>query len=209
MPISFMPLPYAHNALYPAISAETLEYHHGKHHKGYVDKVNAALAGTPDGEKSLEEVIASAREGGDDALFNNAAQAWNHGFYWASLSPLPTQPSAELADAIARDFGSHEHLVKHLLQDGAAHFASGWIWLASDGGTLSVVQTHDAETLADAMRADAGKLPLLVIDLWEHAYYLDRKNARDAYLGAVVPDLLNWAHASQIYAARRRWSYPG
>lgn len=203
MPISFMPLPFAHNALLPAISADTLDYHHGKHHKGYVDKVNKALADTPDADKSLEEVIALARDNGDQSLFNNAAQAWNHGFYWMSLSPQPAAPSDRLADAIARDFGSHEQLVEHLQLDGATHFASGWIWLAAEGQTLSLVQTHDAETLADA-----GKLPLLVIDLWEHAYYLDRKNARDAYLSAVVPDLLNWAHASELYETGRRWAYP-
>jgi len=202
MAISLMPLPYAADALAPAISADTLETHHGKHHKGYVDKTNAAVADGPLANASLEEIVAKAR-GTDQGLFNNAAQAWNHGFYWASLTPSASKPSGDLAAAIDRSFGSHGRLVEELATRGAGHFASGWVWLAMNNGALSVVETHDAETLADAP-----SLPLLVIDLWEHAYYLDRKNLRPDYLKAVLDHLLNWDFAAQNLARGERWTYP-
>lgn len=203
MPIILPPLPYPHDALAPAISGETLRFHHGKHHKGYVDKTNAAVAGTPLEPASLEELIEAARRRKDKKLFNNAAQAWNHGFYWQSLTPERTRPAPALAEAIARDFGGHDALVEELAKQGAAHFASGWVWLALDGDKLAVIQTHDAETLADQPA-----LPLLVIDVWEHAYYLDRQNERPAYLKAVLGDRLNWDFASRLHAAEQRWTYP-
>lgn len=203
MPIILPPLPYPHDALAPAISAETLRFHHGKHHKGYVDKTNAAVAGTPLEPASLEELIAAARRRKDRKLFNNAAQAWNHGFYWQSLTPERTRPSPALAEAIARDFGGHDALVEELAGQGAEHFASGWVWLALEDDKLAVIQTHDAETLADQ-----SALPLLVIDLWEHAYYLDRQNDRPAYLKAVLGELLNWDFASRLHASAERWTYP-
>jgi superoxide dismutase, Fe-Mn family len=203
VPIPLMPLPYDPGALAPAISRETLEVHHGKHHKGYVDKVNKAVAGTPLADEALEAVIAAARSRGDRKLFNNAGQAWNHGFYWASLSPRPGEPSDDLAESIRRDFGSREALTEALVRQGAGHFASGWIWLAEREGKLALVETHDAETLADGKAR-----PLLVLDLWEHAYYLDRQNDRKAYIQAAVAERLNWAFASERYAARERWTYP-
>ena len=202
MPISLMPLPYGTDALAPAISADTLEVHHGKHHKAYVDKTNAAIAGGALDGSSLEVVVAAAR-GTDAKLFNNAAQSWNHGFYWASLSPQGAAPEGELLAAIERDFGSLDALVMQLSGRGADHFASGWVWLADEGGTLKVVETHDADTLADGAAN-----PLLVIDLWEHAYYLDHKNLRPEYLKAVLGEVLNWGFAAENLARGSRWTYP-
>ena len=203
MTVSLIPLPYATDALAPAISADTLETHHGKHHKAYVDKTNAAIAGGPLAEAPLERIVAEAR-GSDQALFNNAAQAWNHGFYWASLTPRSSQPDGALAEAIAGSFGSVGKLVEELASRGAGHFASGWVWLAAHEGRLTVEETHDADTLADR-----GPIPLLVIDLWEHAYYLDRKNLRPDYLKAVLDQLLNWDFAARNLARGERWTYPG
>ncbi|HVR89746.1 MAG TPA: superoxide dismutase [Novosphingobium sp.] len=203
MPISLIPLPYAEDALAPGISADTLAIHHGKHHQAYVDKTNEAVAGTALADSPLEAIVVAARLD-DQKLFNNAAQAWNHGFYWLSLSPEPTSPSGGLATAIDRDFGSLARLKAELAARGAAHFASGWVWLASDNGTLSIEETHDGDTLADR-----GKLPLLTIDLWEHAYYLDRKSERPKYLAAVTTDLLDWEFAAANLARAERWIYPG
>lgn len=202
MPISLMPLPYAADALAPAISAATLEVHHGKHHKGYVDKTNAAIAGGPQADASLEAIVAAAR-GTDPGLFNNAAQTWNHGFYWASLAPAGGKPTGELARAIDSAFGSHGALVEQLATRGAGHFASGWVWLVSTAGKLSIAETHDADTLADGAAN-----PLLVIDLWEHAYYLDRQNLRPDYLKAVLDRLVNWDFAAANLERGTRWTYP-
>lgn len=202
MSVSLMQLPYAPDALAPAISAATLDVHHGKHHRAYVDKTNAAIAGTRLADAPLEEIVRTARES-DRKLFNNAAQAWNHGFYWASLSPRRTAPSAELLACIDRDCGGPDRLTAELAQRGADHFASGWVWLAQVDGRLGVVETHDADTLA---ASDA--LPLLVIDLWEHAYYFDRKNARPDYLKATIEQLLNWDFAAENLARGSAWTYP-
>lgn len=202
MSISLMPLPYATDALAPAISADTLETHHGQHHKAYVDKTNAAIAGGPLADAPLERIVAEAR-GGNPGLFNNAAQSWNHGFYWASLAPKASQPSGDLAAAIERSFGSTDQLLEELAARGASHFASGWVWLASDNGALTVEETHDADTLADR-----GPIPLLVIDLWEHAYYLDRKSVRPDYLTAVLGALINWDFAAENLGREGRWTYP-
>jgi superoxide dismutase, Fe-Mn family len=202
MPIELMPLPYAEDALAPGISAGTLAVHHGKHHKTYVDKANEATKGTELADAPIEAVIAAARKD-SKTLFNNAAQVWNHGFYWHSMTPDRTEPPSDLARAIDRDFGSLAKLKAELAACGAGHFASGWIWLASTDGALSIEETHDAETLADA-----GKLPLVVIDVWEHAYYLDRKNERPRYLEA-VGNLLNWDFAAENLARGSRWTYPG
>src|SRR5215207_6073573 len=146
MPVNLMPLPYPDTALAPAISADTLQTHHGKHHKAYVDKTNAAVGAMGLADASLEEIIAAIRSKGDRPAFNNAAQAWNHGFYWHSLAPGGGKPSGELAAAIERDFGSLAKLAEELQARGEKHFASGWVWLASSGGKLSVEETHDGET---------------------------------------------------------------
>lgn len=203
MALELIDLPFDKDALDPAISAETLSYHHGKHHKAYIDKTNAAVAGKDLENKTLEDIIRASR-GNDQALFNNAAQSWNHGFYWYSLTPKSNAPSGNLATAIDASIGSFDSLKQKLADAGAGHFASGWVWLAEKGGQISLEETHDAETLADS-----DKNPLLVIDLWEHAYYLDHQNARPAYLKAVIDEKLNWDFAAENLARGSAWIYPG
>ena len=203
MSFQLIELPFDSAALAPAISAETLSFHHGKHHKAYVDKTNAAVEGTELADKSLEEVVVAAR-GSNQGLFNNAAQTWNHGFYWYSLTGTATAPSGDLAARIDEAFGSLDALKEKLAEIGAGHFASGWVWLVDKGGKLALAETHDADTLADG---DAN--PLLVIDVWEHAYYLDHQNARPNYLKAVIDGHLNWDFAAENLARGKAWSYPG
>jgi Fe-Mn family superoxide dismutase len=203
MAFELMALPYDKEALQPAISAETLGFHHGKHHKAYVDKTNAAIEGTDLARESLETVIARSR-GSDQKLFNNAAQSWNHGFYWNSLSPAAIDPSGELADKIDTAFGSFAELTRQLAERGANHFSNGWIWLADKGGTLAIEETHDGDTLADSAEAR----PLLTIDLWEHAYYLDHQNQRPNYLKEVIERHLNWDFAAENLARGPAWTYP-
>jgi len=186
-------LPYAKDALAPHMSAETLEFHHGKHHKAYVDKTNGFVT-----EKGLEglklsEVITKAKETGDRGLFNNSAQIWNHSFFWQCLSPEKQVPTGKLADLINDGFGSAEALVKQLVTESTNHFASGWGWLVLDGGKLKVTSLHDADTPV----VYDGMLPLLTIDVWEHAYYVDYRNARPAYLDAVSANLINWEFVAQ------------
>ena len=201
MAFQLIDLPYADDALEPAVSAKTLSYHHGKHHNAYITKTNDAIEGTDHADKSLEEIIAAAR-GSNQGLFNNSAQSWNHGFYWHSMTGESTSPSADLATKIDEAFGSMDDLKQQLKDRGAGHFASGWVWLAEKGGKLSIEETHDGDTLADS---DFN--PLLTIDVWEHAYYLVHQNARLAYLDAVV-DKLNWDFASENLARGSAWTYP-
>lgn len=198
MSFELIPLPYSDDALAPAISAETLSFHHGKHHQAYIDKTNAAV----DGDVSLESVIADAR-GVNQGLFNNAAQSWNHGFYWHSLAADGGHPSDELGAMIDDAFGSLDALKQQLKDRGAGHFASGWVWLAEKDGKLSIEETHDGDTLADS-----GFNPLLTIDVWEHAYYIDHQNKRPAYLEAVIEGKLNWRFASDNLARGTTWTYP-
>jgi len=194
-PFALPPLPFALSALAPAISARTLKFHYGKHHKGYVDKLNELVGDTPFAEMSLEEVVkATAQDSAQTKIFNNAAQAWNHTLYWNSLSPTRTRPSTALKQAIERDFGDLDALKKKLAKTAIDHFASGWAWLIVKNGELQVVDTSDAETpLAD------GATCLLTVDVWEHAYYLDRQNERKAYVEAVTANLLNWKFASACF----------
>ncbi|AUX68932.1 superoxide dismutase [Fe] [Porphyrobacter sp. HT-58-2] len=201
MAFALSPLPYADTALEPAISAETLSFHHGKHHQTYVDKMNAAIEGTPHADASLEAIIAASR-GTNQGLFNNSAQTWNHAFYWHSMAAETTAPSDELVAKINDAFGSVDALKQQLKDRGVGHFASGWVWLAEKDGKLSIEETHDADTLADS-----GFNPLLVLDVWEHAYYLDHQNKRPAYLDAVVENKLNWAFASENLARGTVWTY--
>ena len=203
MAITLLPLPYADTALDPAISALTLQTHHGKHHKAYVDKTNAAIEGTDLADASLEAIVAAAEEKGDKGLFNNSAQTWNHGFYWHSLSPEAQAPAGALAAAIDAAFGSLDALKAELAAQGTAHFASGWVWLVAKDGMLAVEQTHDAATFSTL----SGN-PLLVIDLWEHAYYVDHKNLRPDYLKQVIDGHLNWAFAAENLARGSVWAYP-
>lgn len=201
MPLSLMPLPYADTALEPAISARTLSFHHGKHHQTYIDKLNAAVEGTDLAGKSLEEIIPAVR-GSNQGLFNNAAQSWNHGFFWYSLCSGGKAPSGQLASMIDEAFGSLDGLKTALANAGAGHFGSGWVWLVEAGGKLALAETHDGDTLADS-----GQNPLLVIDLWEHAYYLDHQNARPAYLKAVI-EQLDWDFAAENLARGTVWTCP-
>ncbi|MCB2089523.1 MAG: superoxide dismutase, partial [Sphingomonadaceae bacterium] len=160
MAFSLIPLPYASDALEPAISAHTLSFHHGKHHQTYIDKMNAAIDGTDMAGDDMETVIAKAR-GSNQGLFNNAAQSWNHAFYWHSMAADGGAPSAELAAKIDEAFGSLDALKEQLEARGVGHFASGWVWLAEKDGKLSIEETHDGDTLADS---DFN--PLLTIDVW-------------------------------------------
>lgn len=202
MPVKLIPLPYPVEALQPVVSAETLRLHHGKHHQSYVKKTNEATAGSTLADAPVEQIIAAAKRTRNDTLFNNAAQVWNHGFYWHSLSPEPTRPSKSLSEAIVRQFGSLPKLRTALVEAGVAHFGSGWVWLAHDGRALKIVDTHDAETAIGQKWQ-----PLLVIDVWEHAYYVDQKNDREAHLKAVTAKLLNWRFASDNFERDKLWSY--
>lgn len=186
-------LPYDNGALAPHMSAETLEFHHGKHHKAYVDKTNGFVVEKGLDGLKLSEVIRKARETGDKGLFNNSAQVWNHSFFWQCLSPEKQAPTGKLADLINDGFGSADALVKALVTESTNHFASGWGWLVLDGGKLKVTSLHDADTPV----VYDGMLPLLTIDVWEHAYYVDYRNARPAYLDAVSANLINWEFVAQ------------
>ncbi len=201
MAFSLPALPYADTALDPAVSAETLSFHHGKHHQAYVDKMNAAIAGTDHDNAALEDVVAAAR-GSNQGLFNNAAQTWNHAFYWHSMSAENTAASDDLAAKIDVAFGSMDAFKEELAARGLGHFASGWVWLAEKDGKLSIEETHDGDTLADS---DFN--PLLTIDVWEHAYYLDHQNKRPAYLDAVINGKLNLAFASENLARGTTWKF--
>lgn len=181
-------LPYAKDAFGDILSAETFDYHHGKHHKAYVDQTNAQVGPAGLEGKSLSEVIRAAKDSGNTKLFNASAQVWNHTFYWQCLTPNPTAPSGELKDRIERDFGSHEALIAKLKAESAGHFASGWGWLVLDGETLKVTSLHDADTPV----AHPGMMPLLTLDVWEHAYYIDYRNARPGYLDALLGRAINW-----------------
>ena len=181
-------LPYAKGALAPHISAETLEYHYGKHHATYVANLNKLIAGTEFAELSLEDIVKKASGG----IFNNAAQVWNHSFYWNCLSPKGGgEPSGALADAVAKNFTSFAALKEKLTAAAITQFGSGWAWLVKNpDGSLAVEQTSNAATpLKD------GKKPLLTVDVWEHAYYIDYRNARPAYLEAFWK-LVNWDFAA-------------
>ncbi len=194
-PQSLPPLPYAPDALAPAISARTVDFHYTKHHAGYFTNLAKLVAGTPWATASLEAIIlASAGKPDQTAIFNNAAQALNHNLYWQSLTPGGSAPSAALNAAITRDFGSKAALEAALATAAKGQFGSGWAWLVADAGALKVVATSNAAT-----PLTTGATPLLVIDVWEHAYYLDQQNRRADYVSAVMP-LLDWAGASQRFA---------
>ncbi len=185
-------LPWAENALDPVISAQTIGFHYGKHHKGYVDNLNRLVTGTPLADASLEEIVrATAGKADQGAIFNNAAQVWNHTFYWKSLRPGGGgKPGAALAQAIDASFGSFEAFRKEFAQVTVSQFGSGWGWLVNAGGTLKIVKTGNAET-----PLTQGMTPLLTIDVWEHAYYIDYQNRRADYVNAVLDRLVDWGFA--------------
>ncbi len=202
-------LPYDHAALEPVISRTTMHLHHEKHHQAYIDTTNKLLAEAGEAAASLEAVVrAAAGDAGDHKLFNNAAQAWNHTFFWNAMAPRGGQPSGGLASAIDRDFGGLAGLKSRFVEDGAGHFGSGWAWLMAEGERLKVLTTHDGEDLL----IHSDQTPLIVCDLWEHAYYLDHKNDRKRFLTAWFDALPNWAFAGRQYAAARgggeAWKHP-
>lgn len=189
MPYVLPPLPFAPDALVPHMSAETFEFHHGKHHQAYVDKTNKLAAKAGHEALSLVDLIATADKG---PLFNNAAQLWNHSFFWQCLSPDKQNPEGKLADMIVRDFGSADALIEKLAAEAVAHFASGWAWLVLENGTLKVTSYHDADT-----PIVHGVAPLFTLDVWEHAYYIDYRNARPKFADAILKNCVNWAFVAQ------------
>ncbi len=193
------PLPFAENALEPVISARTIGFHYGKHHKGYVDTLAKLVAGTPLAGATLEDIIfATAGDSDATPIFNNAAQCWNHNFYWHSLSPKAQAPEAALAAAIDRDFGSLAAMQAELAKVTVAQFGTGWGWLVAEGETLRVISTGDAD-----VPFTNGQRPLLTIDVWEHAYYLDYQNRRPDHVDALVKGHLNWDFAARNFAAAK------
>ena len=192
------PLPYDYTALEPAISKSTLEFHHDKHHAAYVNKYNDAVKGTEFDKKSIEEVIKEiAGNQEKQGLFNNAAQAWNHTFYWQCMKPNGGgSPSGELAKKIDADLGSYEKFIEAFKSAGATQFGSGWAWLVLDNGTLKVTKTLNADN-----PLTSGQIPLLTMDVWEHAYYLDYQNKRPAYIDDFLGKLVNWDFVAQNMAA--------
>jgi Fe-Mn family superoxide dismutase len=191
--ITVPPLPYAENALAPVISAQTLGFHYGKHHRGYADALNLKIAGTELADATLEAIIkATAGKPEQAPIFNAAAQVWNHTFYWQSLTPKGGgKPSAGLAAKIEQAFGGLDNLHQELLNAATTQFGSGWAWLVADAGHLKVIKTGNAETPLTGTQ-----VPLLTIDVWEHAYYLDYQNRRADYVTAVMDKLLNWEFAA-------------
>lgn len=187
-------LPYADNALEPIITARTIGFHYGKHHKGYVDKLNKIVKGTECADLPLEKIITStAGQPENAAIFNNAAQIWNHNFYWKSMRPKGGgEPPAALKQKIEASFGSVDACKKELATAAMAQFGSGWSWLVLDGDKLEVVKTGNAD-----VPLTSGKKPLLTIDVWEHAYYLDYQNRRADYVNAVLDKLINWEFAAE------------
>ncbi len=177
-------LPYAQDALAPTISAETMEYHYGKHHQTYVDNLNKAVAGTADENASLEDIIMKA----EGPLFNNAAQVWNHTFFWNSLSPNGGgQPTGAIADRIAADFGGYDEFRAQITDAGLTQFGSGWAWLVEKDGKLAIMKTPNAD-----LPMKHGAKALFTIDVWEHAYYIDYRNARAKFIEVVLDNLINW-----------------
>jgi superoxide dismutase, Fe-Mn family len=193
-PIALPELPYAMDALAPVISRETMGYHYGKHHKVYVDKLNSLIEKTPYAKMPIEKIIqATAKEASKVAIFSNAAQAWNHCFFWLSMRPGGGgKPGGRLARKIEEDYGDFDSLANELKQAAVGQFGSGWAWVVYDKGKLRVTKTANADT-----PVAHGVTPLLTIDVWEHAYYLDYQNRRPDYVTALIQRLLDWEFAQQ------------
>ena len=194
MAITLPPLPYARSALAPHISEQTLTFHYGKHHQAYVDTLNRKLEGRREADAPLEEIIRETAGDPDRAgVFNNAAQVWNHTFYWRSMTPNGGgAPSGDIAKAIDRDFGGYEGFREAFAKAGAGQFGSGWAWLSVRDGGLEIRKTPNAETPL----TEAGATPLLAMDVWEHAYYLDYQNRRPDYVSAFLDHLTDWDFAN-------------
>jgi Fe-Mn family superoxide dismutase len=199
MALELPKLPFPIDALTPHMSRETLEFHHGKHHKAYIDKANTLLEGKDLAKKPLAEIVRAATKAGDKPLFNNVAQAWNHEFFWNCLAAPGKKPDAALSAEITKTFGSLEALLKKLSDEAVGHFGSGWAWLVVKDGVLAVTSYHDADTPI----AHDGVKPLLTLDVWEHAYYIDYRNARPKFAEAVLNNIINWdVVAQQLKAAQ-------
>jgi Fe-Mn family superoxide dismutase len=200
-PFTLPPLPFDEGALDPVISARTMQLHYGKHHRAYIDKLNELAAGTRFADMPLEKVvIESAKDAGSQKVFNNAAQAWNHAFFWSALEPRGGKPSGDLATALDAAFGSLDAFSKKFAEAAVNQFGGGWAWLVMKDGKLSITSTSNAGT-----PITAGMTPLLAIDVWEHAYYLDYENRRPEFAEAVIGKRLNWEFASrQMQAAATR-----
>ncbi len=197
-PFVLSQLSYKQDALAPFISSETVNYHYNKHHQGYVTKLNELIEGSEYEEFELEKVIIKSAGQPELAdIFNNAAQVWNHDFYWSSLSPSGGgKPSGELAKKIDTGFGGYDEFVKQFIEMGTTHFGSGWVWLVNDGGVLKITRTSNAN---NPLSQKIGKA-LLVLDVWEHAYYLDHQNQRNQHLKTVMDKLINWRFAEKTFA---------
>jgi len=194
MSFELPPLPYEQNALEPHISANTLSFHYGKHHQAYVTNLNGLIKDGPLASKSLEEIIKTSAGKADQAgVFNNAAQVWNHTFYWSSMKPGGGgKPSGAIAAKIDSDLGGYDKFVDAFKTAGATQFGSGWAWLVLDGGKLKVTKTPNAD-----LPMARGQTALLTMDVWEHAYYLDYQNARPNYIQTFLEKLVNWDFANK------------
>jgi Fe-Mn family superoxide dismutase len=194
MAFKLPPLPFDRAALEPVLSAESFDYHHGKHHKVYVDKVNGWIEEKGLDGKSLVEVIRLGKDSGDKPLASNAGQIWNHDFFWQCLAPEgSTRPSANLGKLVDAAFGSQAEMIKKLAEEADNHFGSGWAWLVLAGDALKITSVHDGETPL----GQDGIKPILCLDIWEHAYYIDYRNARPEYSEVVLGKLINWDFASK------------
>jgi len=195
MSIKLPELPYDKAALGPYISAKTLEFHYVKHHAGYVEKLNGLVKGTPLAEETLENIIKkTAKDASQSAIFNNAAQVWNHSFYWQGMKKGGGGiPSGAIVDKIKADFGGYDKFIEEFKKAGLGQFGSGWAWLVVKDGKLAVMKTSNADTpIAHGIK------PLLTIDVWEHAYYLDYQNKRGDYIDAYVKNLINWDFVNKL-----------
>jgi superoxide dismutase, Fe-Mn family len=199
MAFELPPLPFAYDALAPHMSKETLEYHHDKHHKTYVETANKLIEGTGLENKSLEDVvIASSRDANLKKLFNNAAQHWNHSQFWLSLK-VDAKVPGDIAKRIDADLGGMDKFKKDFVSEGMAQFGSGWVWLVADNGKLEILKTANADN-----PLTRGKTALMVSDVWEHAYYIDYRNARQKYLETFVEHLVNWDRVAELFAKAGR-----
>jgi Fe-Mn family superoxide dismutase len=194
-------LPYGYGALEPHISRRTLEIHHDKHHNGYVEKLNKLLADSDyDEGMDLADVIAKSRQRSDTSILNNAAQAWHHAFLWYSMSPAGGgDPDGELKSAIVNEFGDMDEFRTRFRDAAMAQFGSGWAWLVHDGNKLEILKSSNADT-----PVATGRTPLLTVDVWEHAYYLDYQNERKRYVDAFLDELVNWEFAASRYGALKQ-----
>ena len=192
MAFELPPLPYRKDALAPHMSEQTLDFHYGKHHQTYVDTLNKLVDGTDNAHKSLEEIILSAEPG---PVFNNAAQTWNHTFFWSCMTPGGGDPDGELSTALEQSFGSVDDFKQTFTDQAKTLFGSGWTWLAKGDDGLEIIQTKDAD-----LPLKHGKTALLTLDVWEHAYYLDFQNARPAYIETWLENLVNWEFAASNLA---------